>query len=240
VERTTRSIALLIAVIALSLAACGGTTPSATTPLASAASVPSVSPSAASAPSQATTASPSQAAPTEVSWSYVGTLPEGWSEEEGTFSRSENAYVDIMTDRSVMAADCSLGPQPGIGRTAKDIVGALSRRQGLATARQGTIAIGGLPAHEIDLAIAPDWKRSCDWWDDPKTPVVPLVGTFDDKNQWLYTAVVKGEHYRYVVVDVPGGRNVVIAVTAVEPERFQDVVGPAMDLVQNLRFSVPE
>jgi hypothetical protein len=245
VERTTRSIALAITVIALSAAACGSS--ASPPPPASAAPAPSVAsaaPSASAAPpasaAPSANASPSQAVSAELRWSYVGTVPEGWSEEDGTFSRSENAYVDIMTDRSVMAADCSLGPQAGIGRTAKDIVGALSRRQGLATAREGTIAIGGLPGHEIDLGIAADWKGSCDWWDDPKAPVVPLVGTFDEKNQWLYTAVTKGERYRYVVLDVPGGRNVVIAITVVAPERFQDVIEPAMDIVKGLRFSVPE
>ena len=42
------------------------------------------------------------------------------------------------------------------------------------------------------------------------------------------------------MLDIPGGRNVVIAITAIAPERFEDMVEPAMDIVQGLRFSVPE
>jgi len=74
------------------------------------------------------------------------------------------------------------------------------------------------------------------WWGDPKAPVVPLIGAFDDKNFWLYNAVTKGEEYRYIVLDTPGGGNVVIAITAIDPERLQGVAGPAMNIVHGLQY----
>jgi hypothetical protein len=171
-----------------------------------------------------------------LSWTFGGSLPPGWTEEDGAFSRSESAYVEVLTDRSLMSANCVLGPQPGIGHTAADIVGALSRRPGLATTGADDITVAGLAGRQIDFTIAPGWKKSCDWWGDPKAPVVPLVGAFDDKNFWLYNAVTKGEEYRYIVLDTPGGGNVVIAITAVDPERLQGVAGPAMNIVHGLQY----
>jgi hypothetical protein len=171
-----------------------------------------------------------------LSWTFGGSLPPGWTEEDGAFSRSESAYVEVLTDRSLMSANCVLGPQPGIGHTAADIVGALSRRPGLATTGADDITVAGLAGRQIDFTIAPGWKKSCDWWGDPKAPVVPLIGAFDDKNFWLYNAVTKGEEYRYIVLDTPGGGNVVIAITAVDPARLQGVAGPAMNIVHGLQY----
>lgn len=239
-ERTSKRIALVITGIALSAASCGGSTPSVTAPAATAASLPRAStiatPSVATASRSVASASPSAAAATMLSWTFGGSLPPGWTEEDGAFSRSESAYVEVLTDRSLMSANCVLGPQPGIGHTAADIVGALSRRPGLATTGADDITVAGLAGRQIDFTIAPGWKKSCDWWGDPKAPVVPLIGAFDDKNFWLYNAVTKGEEYRYIVLDTPGGGNVVIAITAVDPERLQGVAGPAMNIVHGLQY----
>ena len=239
-ERTSKRIALVITGIALSAASCGGSTPSVTAPAATAASLPRAStiatPSVATASRSVASASPSAAAATMLSWTFGGSLPPGWTEEDGAFSRSESAYLEVLTDRSLMSANCVLGPQPGIGHTAADIVGALSRRPGLATTGADDITVAGLAGRQIDFTIAPGWKKSCDWWGDPKAPVVPLIGAFDDKNFWLYNAVTKGEEYRYIVLDTPGGGNVVIAITAVDPERLQGVAGPAMNIVHGLQY----
>ena len=239
-ERTSKRMALVISGIALSAAACGGSAPSVTAPAATAASSPRASttatPSVATASRSVASASPSAAAVTKVGWAFGGSLPPGWTEEDGAFSRSESAYVEVLTDRSLMSANCVLGPQPGIGHTAADIVGALSRRPGLATTGADDITVAGLAGRQIDFTIAPGWKKSCDWWGDPKAPVVPLIGAFDDRNFWLYNAVTKGEEYRYIVLDTPGGGNVVIAITAVDPERLQGVAGPAMNIVHGLQY----
>ena len=239
-ERTSKRMALVISGIALSAAACGGSVPSVTAPAATAASSPRAStiatPSVATASRSVASASPSAAAATKVSWTFGGSLPPGWTEEDGAFSRSESAYVEVLTDRSLMSANCVLGPQPGIGHTAADIVGALSRRPGLATTGADDITVAGLAGRQIDFTIAPGWKKSCEWWGDPKAPIVPLIGAFDDKNFWLYNAVTKGEEYRYIVLDTPGGGNVVIAITAVDPERLQGVAGPAMNIVHGLQY----
>src|SRR4029078_11826896 len=157
VKRHTNGMPLGITGIALSAASCGGSTPSVTAPAATAASPPRASaiatPSVATASRSVASASPSAAAATMLSWTFGGSLPPGWTEEDGAFSRSECAYVEHPTDRSLMSANCVLGPQPGIGHTAADIVGALSRRPGLATTGADDITVAGLagPATALHL-----------------------------------------------------------------------------------------
>jgi hypothetical protein len=92
--------------------------------------------------------------------------------------------------------------------------------------------------------LAGPTARPCDregldgWLDrgEVTTPIVPLTGTLDEKNQWLFNAAAPGEQYRYLVLDVPGGGNVLISVYASEPERLTDIIGPAMEIVDHLTF----
>jgi hypothetical protein len=166
-------------------------------------------------------------------------LPTGWSVQDGAIVHSDNAYIEVMTDRSVMSADCGLGPQAGVGRTASEIVKALVAREGLETGGGAPVSIGGLQGQQIDIALEPGWKGNCPWWEDAQAPVVPLVGTFDDKNLWLYNAVATGEQFRYLILDTPNGGNILVAVTAVEPEHLRDITKQAMQVADGLEFVVP-
>ena len=197
------------------------------------ATVAPASPSASAAP-----ASPSASAATEFSWS-LGTTPTGWAVEEGAIVHNDNAYIEVMTDRSVMAADCGLGPQAGVGRTATEIMKALAERKGLDTGGGAPITIGGLRGQQLDIALETGWKGNCPWWEDAKAPVVPLIGTFDEKNLWNFNAVAAGEQFRYIVLDTPNGGNVLVAITAVAPEHLQDITKDAMQIAGNLEFVVP-
>jgi len=240
-DRTIGRLAILGATVALTLAGCGSQAPSS----APATSAPTQRASTA-APTPAPTASPTPAAtpaPTPVgqaagvAWSFRGALPAGCYAEDDTSSRSENAYIEVLPDRSVMAADCDLRPEAGVGSSASSVAAALAARKGLTTSKPERVAIGGLSGVRIDLSMAPDWTGTCASWED-KSPIVPLVGTFDDQHYWLFNAVAKGEAYRYLLLDLPNGRNVLVAVTTVAPERFSDVIGPAMEIVSGLEFAV--
>jgi len=199
-----------------------------------AASAPPASPSASVVgPSPSASASA-----TEFSWS-AGPLPSGWSVQDDAIVHTDNAYIEVMTDRSVMSADCGLGPQAGVGRTARDIMAALAARKGLETGGGAPITVGGLSGQQLDIALEPGWKGSCPWWEDAKAPVVPLIRFFDENNLWNYNAVATGERFRYLVLDTPNGGNVLVAVTAVEPEHLPDITPQAMQIVRGLEFVVP-
>lgn len=245
--RTIGRLAIVGATVALTLVGCGAQTPSA----ASATAAPTARPTpAAATPAPAATTKPTTAptaAPTPsatpvgeasgLAWSIRGALPAGWMLEDGTFSRSENAYVEVLPDRSVMAADCVMGPQAGVGSSAASVVAELAKRKGVTASKAESVSIGGLSGVRVDFSMTPDYTGTCPWWEG-KSPVVPLIGTFDPQHYWLFNALVKGESYRYLVFDLPGGRNVLVAVTAADPERFSDVIGPAMEIVSKLDFAV--
>lgn len=193
------------------------------------------SPGVATPPSSAA-ASPSA---TEFAWSFADPLPSGWIEEDGVVSKSENTYIEVLVDRSVMASDCAMGPEPGVGKGSGEIVEALAERDGLVTSGYTQVNVGGLSGRQIDVAMAPEWTASCPWW-EAGTAVVPLVGTFDEKNLWLFNAVTAGEQYRYLFLDIPGRGNVLVSITASEPERLDpQTITTAMSIVDGLDFDIP-
>jgi hypothetical protein len=200
-------------------------------------SSPGASPKVPAPSAAVATATASPDISSEAQWTFSGTLPAGWNQDGSTFAKSDNAFVEVLPDRSVMAADCALMPEPGIGRTATEIVDALASRSGLATTGKKPVTISGLQGQQLDFALAKEWTTGCPAWGEVTTPVVPLVGTLDEKNQWLFNAVAPGEQYRYLVLDVPGGGNVLISVYAAEPERLTDIIGPAMEIVDHLIFT---
>jgi hypothetical protein len=249
-DRTIGRLAVVGATVALTLAGCGAQAPS-NAPAGSARPAPSATPAATRAATAAAatasakptaTPAPTPAATrvgqtTGLAWSIRGALPPGWTTEDGNFSRSEHAYVEVLPDRSVMAADCTLRPEAGVGSSATSIAAALAKRKGLATTKPESVTIGGLSGVRFDLSLTPGWAGTCAGW-QIDSPVVPLVGTFDAQHYWLFNAAVKGEKDRYLVLDLPDGRNVLVAITVTDPERFSDVVGPAMEILSKLDFAV--
>jgi hypothetical protein len=172
-------------------------------------------------------------------WSFVGTLPEGWTQDGvGTFV-AEGISIEIQPDRSVMASDCQLRPEEGIGKSAKEIVDALAARPGLDSSDRQAATIGGLSGEQVDLIISPDWTQSCPGW-DPPVPVVPLIGGLDEKNYWHYNAALTGEEARLYVLDVPGDTNVLIAVFTSAPASLADHLDETTSIVEGLTFEPPQ
>jgi hypothetical protein len=202
-----------------------------------------VSPAIASPTTRASTSPSAAPAATPVGsaswlrWS-VRAMPRGWTIADGGFSLTEEVYIEVLPDRSVMAADCDLRPEAGVRSSASDIVRALAGRKGLRSANRQPVTVGGWTGERLDFAIASGWKGTCPWWDDKTSGVVPLVGTFDEQHLWHYNAASSGEHYRYVFLDAPGGRNVLVAYLVTEPASFAEHLQDAMDIVNGLEFTV--
>jgi hypothetical protein len=198
----------------------------------------SPSPSPSPQPSVAASA---PAAEASVSWTFAGTIPEGWEEVDGSFASDEGVLLEILHDLNVMAADCALGPEAGVGRTSAEIVGALATRDGLAVMGPEPASVGGLDGRQVVLSVDPAWTGTCDAWDGTE-PFVPLLGSLDEKNFWHYIGIARGteahDEVRLVVLDVPGG-NVVIAVWVTTPERLADDEAAVDQILDGLTFTVP-
>jgi hypothetical protein len=232
-DRTLGAVAAIAAAVAIAVIGIG---------LLSGRGVPAVgAPSPSPSPSpQPSVAASAPAAEAGVSWTFAGTLPEGWEEVDGSFASAEGVLLEILHDLNVMAADCALRPEAGVGRASAEIVGALATRDGLAVVGPEPASVGGLDGRQVDLTVDPAWTRTCDAWHGTE-PFVPLLGSLDEKNFWHYIGITRGteahDEVRLVVLDVPGG-NVVIAVWVTTPERLADHVAAIEQILDGLTLTV--
>jgi hypothetical protein len=164
-----------------------------------------------------TPATPSEAPPagSGLTVSFTGSLPDGWEQDRDTFLTSGDVLVEVLEDRSVMSPipECINGPASGVGKSASEFVEALATREGLEVTGPEAVEVSGLSGQVLELHLADGWTGSCPWSNEVDI-FVPLFGTFDEKNYWLYNGVVGEEHTRLYVLDKPDGGNVVIAAWA--------------------------
>ena len=168
------------------------------------------------APSEVPPSAPPSEAPEAGLTVSFASLPDGWGQDGNTVGTSDDVTVEVMEDRSVMSPipECVNGPASGVGQSASDFVGALATREGLDVTGPEAVEVGELSGQMLELGLSDGWTGQCPWWEDPDTYFVPLFGTFDEKNYWLYNAVVNEERTRVYVLDKPDGGNVVVAAWA--------------------------
>lgn len=203
------------------------------------------SPLAVASPSPMTSSPPGSEAPAAgdegIAISFVGSLPEGWSHDGGSFMHAEDAEIEILQNRSVMSTipECIYGPAPGIGTTATDVVNALATREGLDVAGPEPVQVDGLSGQVLDLRLAEDWTGACPWWEEenPGIPMVPTFGAFDEKNYWLFSAVAGDELVRLYVLEAPAGGNVVIVANAPNTEQWAANEGDISSIIAGIQFA---
>ncbi len=199
------------------------------------------SPPASSAPSTASSfegsAPASQAAgPTDIGVTFTGTMPDGWVEAEDgdPTPDSESAYFEVMQNQLVMAANCDLEPEAGVGSAAADILAAIDARDGIESSGPEDVTVGGLSGQQMDFHAAQDGTgATCG-----DGEFIPLWGRLEDVG-WTYGGAAPTETHRIVVLDVPGGGTVFLWTTAIEPENVADYFDGATEVMNGLEFDVP-
>jgi hypothetical protein len=111
------------------------------------------------------------------------TVPAGWKmfeDEPGQFGlalvANDGPCVCVWRDVAVAAKSCAESPEPGVGRSAKEITAALAAREGLVTSKPKAVTVGGLNGYLIDIKMDPTWKGTCSFSSDGAS-VPLLVGT---------------------------------------------------------------
>jgi hypothetical protein len=96
------------------------------------------------------------------------TVPDGWKmfeDEPGQFGlalvANDHPCVCVWRDISVAAKSCAEAPEPGVGRSAKEITTWLASREGLATTEPKAVTVGGLSGYLIDIKMDPAWTGTC-------------------------------------------------------------------------------
>jgi hypothetical protein len=86
------------------------------------------------------------------------------------------------------------------------------------------------------LRLGSDWEGKCSWWADGNEPVVPIYGSFNEKNYWFYNAIAANEVFDLYILQAPEGRNVVVAVTAPTEEQFSANLDDATAILGCITF----
>jgi hypothetical protein len=150
----------------------------------------------------------------------------------------ENTGIFIWSDAVAhsQADQCSEVPEPGVGRTADEIVAWLTTVPGLVTSVPEPIAIGGLSGKMIDLSVAPTWTTSCPY---AYASGVPLVSTFTDSKEGpgLDWNIQREGRTRIVALDLGDGRALIINIEAQTKADYDALLPGAMQLVNSFTFN---
>jgi hypothetical protein len=226
-----RRIGAVWAVALATLAACAGQPAPTTqpTPAAVATTAPTSPPPSA--------ASPAASAPVSLKVSFNGSPPAGWTVDGGdgvlSFNFEEGdawMSVDVLPNRAVMDGGCELKPQDGVGTSASAIGDAIATRPGVAVTGRKSVAVAGLTGQQIDLHVDSAKGVSCPK-DAPE--FVPLVG-FGGPRGWEFIGVGADDAARLLVLDAPGGQNVVVAVFAPAGAVFDDHIAEASSILEKV------
>jgi hypothetical protein len=200
--------------------------------------IPTIPPTPAA--TEAPSASPSEPPP-GIGVSFEGGVPSNWTiAASGLLSFSTAAdgrsmAIELLPNRSVMSATCAMGPEPGVGTTADAFIHALATRPGLIAANEGPAEVGGQPGRQIDLRVDASVPPSCPGDVGPDDDFVPLFGV-DVDGYWHHVGAVGTETYRLIMIDVPGGQNVLIGILGSDRQAFDQYIDDAMTIVSRLRF----
>ena len=125
---------------------------------------------------------------------------------------------------------------PSVGETADDLVDFLTHHPALVASAPQSISIRGLAGTFVDVELTPTWTKTC-----PGVAArVAALFTSKDGSPALGSndaATVSGAVDRYIVLDLGGGRPVLIQISAPSRAEFQSLLPKAMQVVETFRFS---
>jgi hypothetical protein len=228
VSRASRT--LVLTMLTLALAACGGAVappPGSTTPAGA-------SPSATPMPAGTYTT-------TAFTPALTYTLPDGWVlvADTPTWLHLQPAGAPdlglyLFRDAFALSQDpaCPTTAEPGVGTTSTELIAWLRGLPGLTAGTPALVTVGGLRGASLDLGIVSGWTASCPFADG--IPTVPLIRN-DGIERWVLAG---GERLRLYVLDVPGGGNVVVDVDDFEGSQIETLLRGASPIIKSFEFAL--
>ena len=164
------------------------------------------------------------------------TVPPGWINTQAwrqwytlipdTPATRENLEqrITLMPDFALMESSCS-DVQPETSPTSADrMMAAVQAIDGVDTSQPRPITVGGLSGRWLDLKLSAGWTKTCP--DDPANPTVPVLGE----------RLTNGARFRYILLNAPGGRNVLIKLIAHDQTTFDTLTTTGMPIVESFDF----
>ena len=169
---------------------------------------------------------------------FEGSVPDGWTDDgpgsvpvPDSDTDTDTRFFEIHLNPSLMAADCGLDPEPGVGTEASTILAEIADRDGIHVSDRGSTTVDGRAAEWIDFVAD---EVTCPR--DATEGFVPMFGWFDEDDLWQFTGAAPGETHRLIAVDLERS-NLLIWTYALEPDALEDQLEAAMDVVAGLRIT---
>lgn len=169
------------------------------------------------------------------------TVPAGWTNpvDSAFYLRLEPVGTDVVgihVFRDAVAAsqaqDCPPTPEPGVGRTAAELVAWFGERPGLVVSDPAAVTTGGLRGFVVDISMLEGWLASCPYAQG--LPTVPLLVGQEPGFRWT---IAGSERLRMYVLDVPGGGTVIIDLDDFAGDLFDEFVEQASPIVASMQFA---
>jgi hypothetical protein len=179
------------------------------------------------------------ASPAIASYSYA--VPTGWTSEllgDGTLFRlADGMGINLRFDLAPRshAAGCPEIAAPGKGTSAAAIAAWLRTVPGITTTTPTAVMIGGYAGVMLDLS---DDTSSTDPCRSPG--IAPQIFVFMHPGLPSLLPSFSGPAYRsrYVILDLPGGHNLLIDITMPDQATFAGFLSSAMPIIDSLQFTV--
>jgi hypothetical protein len=205
---------------------------------------PGGAPSESLAPSEAPSepASSVPQSPPEVSVTYDGPIPVGWSQDSiGSvpYPDDEALVFSVTQNELVQDPGCAARPDSDVGPSAGEAVEALAGREGLEEVAVTSAVVSGLDGHKLEFVAAADGTGATCHDASEGLDFVPLFGHYDATGPFYYMYAGPGETNRLIVLDTATGGTVWIwayAAATLDPaDHFETV----MEVVNGLQLESP-
>lgn len=165
-------------------------------------------------------------------------VPEGWSkglDVPGSFNLESAAFpsgvIAVIPDWVIATQTaCTKDPEPGLGRTAEDLVTFLIEHEGLIASNPEAISIGGLQGQMLEVRKNPDWSGSC----PGQVSLFTHRGTINDPGWWTIDDAIRMLLY---VLDAGQDHTVTVHLETLDEASFEDFVQAATPIVESIRFA---
>jgi hypothetical protein len=140
------------------------------------------------------------------------------------FARSGFLAQDIILtpkDGSGGLGICAGAESGPSGTRAAEMLDAVAASEALLTTKPAAVTVGGLTGLQMDVRLDPDWTGAC-----PEDPQYPSDGDWQDART------------RFIVLDVPGGKNEMIALGSAYSKDFEPFLAEAMPIIDTIEFEV--
>jgi len=164
-------------------------------------------------------------------WPSMYTIMRGTSYSAGGVNEGEVApdTITLLARPSAASLDsCADAAAAGVGTDRAALTAWLVAHPGLSVSERPAIAIDGLQASVLDLAVADDWTETCDTA-KPFVAAPVFIGDY----HW---ALAKGDRMRVILVDLPAGNTVAITIDVEDAATFDALVAETMPIVETFDF----